>query len=319
MRRASPPGRYGVHAYVELCPESLFHKDTGPRCFPLFARPSRNSLSTDTNQKKADSIPGSGLGHIGESWIIYSIKLPTLSPQLISLLSTARMITEPEGIKTSPPEKLKGFEWWRRSMQYRTGISLTNEEKAQFEHDYRAKYMNMSCQSCEQYRDWMFQFSPSVRFMMDHVKRLGGNLSAKNIVCEECDDLKGGGFHPQYGILLCSNRMTDKWQLEDVMAHELVHAYDHLKFEVDPSNLRHHACTEIRASMLSGECRIMNEIQKTGMGGFGGKFQDCIRRRATLSVAANPACKNDEEARRVVNTVWSSCFNDTRPYERVYR
>lgn len=229
------------------------------------------------------------------------------------------MIQNTDNVETSPPEKLKGFEWWRRSLQYRTGLSLTEEEKKQFEHDYRAKYMNMSCKSCEEHRDWMLTYSPTVKFMMDHVRKLGGNLSTRNIVCEDCDDLKGGGFHPEHGILLCSNRMTSKWQLEDILSHELVHAYDHLKFNVDLTNLRHHACTEIRASMLSGECRIMNEIRKTGLANFGGKFKDCIKRRATISVAANPFCKDVKEAEQMVNLVWPSCFNDTRPFERVYR
>jgi hypothetical protein len=29
------------------------------------------------------------------------------------------------------------------------------------------------------------------------------------------------------------------------MAHELIHAFDHCRFKVDWSNLRHHACSEV--------------------------------------------------------------------------
>jgi inner membrane protease ATP23 len=29
--------------------------------------------------------------------------------------------------------------------------------------------------------------------------------------------------------------------------HELVHMYDHTKFKVDWTNLRHHACSEVSA------------------------------------------------------------------------
>lgn len=224
-----------------------------------------------------------------------------------------------DSLKTSPPEKLHGFEWWRRSISYRTGLGMSESEKAQFEHDYRVKNFPDNCDKCEEYRDWMLRYSPSVTFMMGHVRKLGGNLSTKNITCSMCDDLKGGGFHPDLGILLCSNWIRDKWQLEDILTHELVHAYDYLKFDIDLTNLRHHACTEIRASMLSGECRIMNEIRKTGLGNFGKKFQDCIRRRAVISVSANPNCESPEVASKVVDTVWKSCFNDTRPFERVYR
>ncbi|CUM64019.1 uncharacterized protein PRCAT00001607001 [Priceomyces carsonii] len=222
-------------------------------------------------------------------------------------------------IPTSPSEKLKGFEWWRRSMQYRTGLGLTDEEKKQFEHDYKVKYLPRQCADCITNRDWMLKFSPTVIFMVDHINKLGGNIDKSKIACDVCSETKGGGFHPEMGILLCANWIRNKWQLEDILAHELVHAYDHLKFKVDVSDLRHHACTEIRASMLSGECRLFNEIKKTGLGNFGGKFQECIKRRAILSVSANPACKNEEEAKKAVNSVWQSCFNDTRPFERVYR
>jgi len=48
-------------------------------------------------------------------------------------------------------------------------------------------------------------------------------------------------------------------------------------------------------------------------------LQECVRRRATLSVAARPACKDDVQAARVVNEVWESCFNDTRPFDEIYR
>lgn len=220
-------------------------------------------------------------------------------------------------ISTNPD--LSGLEWWKRNMKYRLGLTTDEKEKQQFEHDYRIKQLPKQCTTCEEGLDWMLKYSPSVIFMMDHVKKQGGNINRSNIKCDVCDDLKGGGFNPDLGILLCSNWIRDKWHLEDVLTHELVHAYDYLKFNVDYNNLKHHACTEIRASMLSGECRIWNEIKKTGFGGFGNKFQSCIKRRATLSVAANPRCSGDEEAEKVVESVFQSCFNDTRPFERVYR
>lgn len=40
--------------------------------------------------------------------------------------------------------------------------------------------------------------------------------------------------------------MKDQGHLEDTMAHEMVHAYDHLRFKVNwTDNLRHAACTEV--------------------------------------------------------------------------
>ncbi|KAG7192786.1 Mitochondrial inner membrane protease atp23 [Scheffersomyces spartinae] len=211
------------------------------------------------------------------------------------------------------------FEWWRKSLAYRTGMGMSDEEKAAFEEEYRVRQSkNRTCATCEQDRSWMLQYSPLVRFMIDQLKRVGDG-EVPEIKCLDCNDLKGGGFHPQEGILLCANWLKDKWQLEDVLTHELVHAYDYKVFAVDLNNLKHHACTEIRASMLSGECRVLNEIRKTGLANFSTKFQSCVRRRAVLSVTANPKCKDAAEAEAVVGHVWNSCFNDTRPFERVYR
>ncbi|WLF79508.1 Mitochondrial inner membrane protease atp23 [Lodderomyces elongisporus] len=234
----------------------------------------------------------------------------------------AQTSASPSKITLSADSQLNGFEWWRRSLQYQTGLGLTPSEKAQYEYDYFHRNLDEKCDTCKDHLKWVLAYSPSVRFMMDHIQKLNKSnepVPRNKIVCQTCDFTKGGGFDPNHGIVLCSNYIRSKWQLEDILAHELVHVYDYMKFNVNMSDLRQHACTEIRASMLSGECRVWNEMKKTGMGNFGKKFQECIRRRAVLSVEANPVCKSREEAEKAVDVVWKSCFNDTRPFERVYR
>jgi inner membrane protease ATP23 len=47
-------------------------------------------------------------------------------------------------------------------------------------------------------------------------------------------------------------------------------------------------------------------------------LQACVRRRAAEVVAGNPACPDAATAERVVNEVWDSCFNDTRPFDEVW-
>lgn len=44
----------------------------------------------------------------------------------------------------------------------------------------------------------------------------------------------------------------------------------------------------------------------------------CVKRRAVLSVEANPSCKDRAMAERAVNEVWESCFKDTRPFDEIY-
>lgn len=100
----------------------------------------------------------------------------------------------------------------------------------------------------------------------------------------------------------------------------MIHGYDHLRFKVDwENNLRHAACTEIRASSLSGECRWAREFFTRGQWKLTQQHQECVRRRATQSVAGRPNCKDDVQAAEVVNEVWDSCFADTRPFDAIYR
>jgi inner membrane protease ATP23 len=71
--------------------------------------------------------------------------------------------------------------------------------------------------------------------------------------------------------------------------------------------------------MLSGECRWGREAITRGNLTLTEQFQHCVRMRAVQSVMARPRCKDDVEAVKVVNQVWDSCFQDTRPFDRVYR
>lgn len=90
---------------------------------------------------------------------------------------------------------------------------------------------------------------PIIRFLSDNIRQLGGDLDSHNIRCTRCTTRKAGGFDPNYGIQICANEMRDQGHLEDTLAHEMVHAYDHLRFKLDwEGNLRHAACTEVTFS-----------------------------------------------------------------------
>ncbi|KAI9693045.1 MAG: Mitochondrial inner membrane protease atp23 [Bathelium mastoideum] len=198
------------------------------------------------------------------------------------------------GIAT--PEEVKGY------LQERDII----EEKSDLER-------------CEQQKQWLFQNSPMIRFLREQIQLLGGDINPTNVRCGRCTTAQTGGMHQDYGILLCANAHRKRSVLEDTLAHEMVHCWDHLKYNIDDNNLRHAACTEIRAATLSGECRLYNEVWRRGQWGLTQKLQDCVRRRAALSVKNRPNCKDDVQAARVVNEVWDSCFTDTRPFDEIYR
>lgn len=110
---------------------------------------------------------------------------------------------------------------------------------------------------------------PMVRFMVKHLTliqcnpispREGGDKALSKdvppkLLIASCPPHIAGGFSPsapdrppaEAGILLCANRIFSKSHLEDTLAHEMIHWWDHCRFQVDWSNLRHHACSEVRS------------------------------------------------------------------------
>ncbi|KAK7742043.1 Mitochondrial inner membrane protease atp23 [Cytospora paraplurivora] len=223
-------------------------------------------------------------------------------------------------------------QWWVNYFHILTG-RVTNEGIFHYrEHRYRANE-ERDVRRCEAYRDWLFAYSPTVRFLNDRIAELnhGRPMTPDNVVCRRCParltpDLQvqrqGGGFEPAHGILVCANEVRNRGHLEDTLAHEMVHAYDQLRFDVDfrgERDLKQAACTEIRASMLSGECRWTREVFTRGNYTLTQQFQNCVRRRAVQSMIARPWVKDDVQATKVVNQVWDSCFSDTRPFDEVYR
>ncbi|KAI2639705.1 peptidase M76 family-domain-containing protein [Hypomontagnella submonticulosa] len=220
--------------------------------------------------------------------------------------------------------------WWMNYFKLLTGS--INREGAFHYREWRYRQNEeQDCKRCEEFRDWAFTHSPTVRFLREKVEALNGTLDKENVVCRRCParltedgqvHRSSGGFSPGHGILICANEVRDRNHLEDTLAHEMVHAWDHLRWKVDwmgDKDLKHAACTEIRAAMLSGECRWTREAWTRGNWTLTQQFQDCVRRRAVQSVLARPRCKDDVQAVKVVNQVWDSCFSDTRPFDEVYR
>ncbi|KAJ9611081.1 Mitochondrial inner membrane protease atp23 [Cladophialophora chaetospira] len=235
--------------------------------------------------------------------------------------------------------------WWNRTVNFTrmlTGqMSPAGQKKYWLDADER--YSDFDCKRCETDRDYLLKYSPVIRFMNENIQKLGGEMGPQNIHCRTCrgeEEEMQGGFDHKYGIKICANWVQQRSQLEDVMAHEMVHAYDHLRFKTnltEEDDLKHAACSEvafpqlwrdvleladieqIRASNLSGECRWANEFFRNKVLSFTQHQQDCVRRRAILSVKGRPGCKDDVHAVKVVNEVWDSCFRDTRPFDEIYR
>ncbi|KIV82337.1 hypothetical protein PV11_04456 [Exophiala sideris] len=214
--------------------------------------------------------------------------------------------------------------FWNRCKNFsRMAFGTMSPEGAKaYWSDADRRFAKIDCKRCEDQRDYLLKFSPIIRYMKDNIQKVGGDIGSHNIRCRSCTAEMQGGFDHEYGIVLCANRLEQRSQVEDVMAHEMVHCYDILRFKTDlgpDADLRHSACSEIRASNLSGECRWANEFFRNHIPAFTNHHQDCVRRRAIASIKNRPNCKDDVHAVKIVNEVWDSCFRDTRPFDEIYR
>ncbi len=160
------------------------------------------------------------------------------------------------------------FERWRRHFSMITGLGGTQEERAADMEAYHHRMCEKRKRELMTYSQYpcvlvlltlLFRLSvtlhcltgPAVVFMMKHLKLTGADVSEDDIVCAPCDFNRSGGFIPEAGVvLLCQGKFLNKGHMEDTIVHELVHMYDHAKFKVDWNNLRHHACSEVRALLL---------------------------------------------------------------------
>jgi inner membrane protease ATP23 len=175
----------------------------------------------------------------------------------------------------------------------------------------------VSHSNCLEWRQQALLKSPMVRFMVDAMGKAGCPLSSTDIQCCSCNGSVGGGFDPTTRrVVLCENGLQGPMHAETTLVHELVHAFDDCRAHVDWSNCVHHACSEIRAANLSGDCAFWQEVRRghASFINFKAKGEACVKRRAELSVGQNPACAGKEK--EAVAAAWSSCFPDTEPFFR---
>mmetsp|Transcript_16862 Transcript_16862/g.25191 ORF Transcript_16862/g.25191 Transcript_16862/m.25191 type:complete len:205 (-) Transcript_16862:79-693(-) len=162
-----------------------------------------------------------------------------------------------------------------------------------------------------------FEKNEWIKFLVDELNDLGcGPITPAFIKCNPCKTPKRGFYTPGRGIQLCSNFDLREDITYTTIVHELLHVYDFCTAKLDINNCVHHACTEIRAINLSGECHM--KIEWFDRGKFGKLFkqhQECVRRRAKLTLQNRRACIDviDES----IDLAWKTCFNDYRPFDTI--
>uniref|UniRef100_A0A2C9L735 Mitochondrial inner membrane protease ATP23 n=1 Tax=Biomphalaria glabrata TaxID=6526 RepID=A0A2C9L735_BIOGL len=139
----------------------------------------------------------------------------------------------------------------------------------------------------------------------------------RHISCEMCRDRVNGGFDPKsMQVVICQNNVHTQDVCCNVLAHELLHAFDYCRAKVNFENLRHLACSEIRAAnmfhcslgaaMSSGEASLFHVKER---------HQLCVKNKALQSMRL---VRNvtEFEAMMVIDDVFDKCYNDTEPFGR---
>ncbi|KAL5572227.1 hypothetical protein UlMin_021824 [Ulmus minor] len=87
--------------------------------------------------------------------------------------------------------------------------------------------------------------TPMVKFLLEHLEKSGCEIGDSFIKAVNCTKKIAGGYARGEGILVCSNHMNFQDEVNQVVIHELIHAYDDCN---------------IRAGHLSGDCHYKREL-----------------------------------------------------------
>lgn len=155
--------------------------------------------------------------------------------------------------------------------------------------------------------------NPTVRFLKERMEKAGCPVFPGIIKASICSS--AGGYASRQGVKVCCNHMLYQDSIEQTIIHELIHAYDDcVTKNMDLKNCAHHACSEIRANHLSGNCHYKRELLK-GFMKIRGHEPECVKRRVLESLRSNPYC-SETAAKDALEAVWDICYNDTRPFDR---
>lgn len=171
---------------------------------------------------------------------------------------------------------------------------------------------------CEAYALDCIRYNPMVKMMLEAMKTHGCPINLRrHISCESCYQGVYGGFDSNINqVVICQNN-NNKKSVCNLIAHELVHAFDKCRGKVNFNDARHVACTEIRAAALTSCTSYTgSKMGKIQLGMSKNDHIKCTKYYATQSLIAVKMI-SEEEALRVVNSVFDKCYNDKEPYGRI--
>ncbi|KMZ70744.1 Mitochondrial inner membrane protease ATP23 [Zostera marina] len=172
----------------------------------------------------------------------------------------------------------------------------------------------MTVEQCQKAIQKSFKL-PMVKFLREKLEKAGCSAKDSFFQAMICKRKTSGTYQRGHGIRVCSNHMIYQDEINQVIIHELIHAYDDCRVKnLLWTNCAHLACAEIRAAHLSGDCFFKRELLR-GYTKLRGHEQDCVRRRVLMSMSESPYC-TEASSKDAMEAVWDTCYNDTKPFDR---
>ena len=115
-------------------------------------------------------------------------------------------------------------------------------------------------------------------------------------------------------VVICSNKCQDLNKVTQILGHELVHMFDDCSTKIDWSDLRHLACSEVRAANLAHCLGPLSGFMRDGAPLLDGHAA-CVKAKASRSVQLVGKVSK-EQAVSVVEQVFNKCYLDLEPIGR---
>jgi inner membrane protease ATP23 len=157
-------------------------------------------------------------------------------------------MTEDDPSKQSSPHYYKWIKW---KQEESTKSPENKDLSSKQAHQHKR---------CLKAVDTALKQNPYIRFLIKKMTDLGCNVTEEFFSCRQCPRRVFGFFDTQLGVVLCENYNPSHKILQSVMVHEMIHAFDHCHAVFNKTNCYHVACSEIRATNLSGECKWTREV-----------------------------------------------------------
>lgn len=158
--------------------------------------------------------------------------------------------------------------------------------------------------------------NPLVKTLISALNRAGCEFSTvRHIACEPLPPGMLGGFDKDLNqVVICSNKCQDLNKVTQILSHELVHMFDDCSTKIDWTDLRHLACSEVRAANLAHCLGPLSGFMRDGAPLLDGHAA-CVKAKASRSVQLVGKVSRGQ-AESVVEQVFDKCYLDLEPIGR---